>query len=60
MSTSFAAYLIGFIILIAGLAFAAHLAHVPSAWIAAGVIILIGLGVLRGVTRTTSKTPPTR
>lgn len=60
MSTSFAAYLIGFIILIAGLAFAAHLAGAPSAWIAAGVIVLAGIGVLRGVTRTTSKTPPVR
>ena len=58
MSSSFAAYLIGYIILVLGLAYAAHLAHVPSVWIAAGVIVLIGLGVLKGVTKTTSKTPP--
>jgi hypothetical protein len=58
MSNSFAAYLIGFIILIAGLAYAAHLAHVPTVWIAAGVIVLAGLGVLKAVTSTTSKTPP--
>lgn len=59
MSSSFGAYLIGFIILIVGLALAAHLAGVPSAWIAAGVIVLIGIGVLRGVTKTTRKVPPT-
>jgi hypothetical protein len=59
MSNSFAAYLIGFIVLIAGLAFAAHLAGAPSAWIVAGVIVLAGIGVLRSVTRTTTKTPPT-
>ena len=58
MSSSFGVYLIGYIILVIGLAFAAYLAHVPSAWIAAGVIVLIGLGVLKGVTKTTSKTPP--
>jgi hypothetical protein len=59
MSSSFGVYLIGYIILVIGLAFGAHLAHVPSAWIAVGVIVLIGLGVLRSVTRTTTKTPPT-
>ena len=58
MSSSFGAYLIGFINLIAGLAFAAHLAGVPSAWIAAGVIVLVGIGVLRGVTKTTRMVPP--
>jgi hypothetical protein len=59
MSSQFGAYLIGFIILVVGLAFAAHLAGVPSAWIGAGVIVLIGLGVLRGVTKTQRKAPPT-
>jgi hypothetical protein len=59
MSSSFGAYLIGFIVLIAGLALAAHLAGVPSAWIAAGVIVLAGIGILRGVTKTTRKAPPT-
>ena len=58
MSNSFAVYLIGFIIVVVGLAFGAYLAHVPPAWIGTGVIVLIGLGVLKGVTKTTSKTPP--
>jgi len=58
MSSSFGVYLIGFIIAVIGLAYAAHLAHVPTVWIGAGVIVLVGLGVLKAVTRTTSKAPP--
>ena len=58
MSSSFGVYLIGFVIVIVGLAYGAHLAHVPSVWIAVGVIVLVGLGVLKAVTKTTSKAPP--
>jgi hypothetical protein len=60
MSQSFGVYLVGFAIIVVGLAYGAHLAHVPTPWIAVGVIVLIGLGVLKAVTRTTSKTPPDR
>jgi predicted signal transduction protein with EAL and GGDEF domain len=55
---SFALYLAGFIILIAGLAWAATLMKVPSVWIGVGVVILIGLGILMGVTHTRRKDPP--
>lgn len=58
MSSSYGAYLIGFIILIIGLAFGAHLAGAPPAWIGVGVIILIGLAIMRGVTKTQRKAPP--
>ena len=54
---SFSLYLIGYVILIAGLAYAAHLAHVPSHWIGALVIVLIGAGVLTGVKNTRQKDP---
>ncbi|MGH9362745.1 MAG: hypothetical protein ACRD2T_12595 [Thermoanaerobaculia bacterium] len=57
MPSSFGVYLVGFIILIIGLAFGAHLAGVPPVWIGVGVIVLIGLGVLTGVTKTTRKEP---
>ncbi|HEX5759793.1 MAG TPA: hypothetical protein VF121_11410 [Thermoanaerobaculia bacterium] len=57
MPSSFAVYLIGFIILIIGLAFAAYLAGAPPVWIAVGVICLIGIGVLTGVTKTTRRDP---
>jgi uncharacterized membrane protein YiaA len=55
--SSFATYLIGFIILIVGLAFAAVLLNVPQMWIAVGVIVLIGIGVLSATSRTKMRDP---
>ncbi|HEV8415560.1 MAG TPA: hypothetical protein VGQ49_18370 [Bryobacteraceae bacterium] len=48
-------YLIGYIILIVGLALGAHLMHVPPRWIGVGVVIMVGLGVISGVTATRSR-----
>ncbi len=56
--SSFSTYLIGFIILIIGLAVAAYLLNVPAMWIAVGVIVLIGIGVLSATSRTKMKDPP--
>jgi hypothetical protein len=56
--SSFATYLIGFIILIAGLAFGAYLLNVPTSWIIVGIIILIGVGVLSATSRTRPRDPP--
>jgi hypothetical protein len=52
MSQSFGLYLLGFIILVVGLALGAHVAGVPSIWIAVGVICLVGIGILSAVKRT--------
>ena len=49
---SFAIYLIGFLVLIVGLALGAHMIHVPVRWIGVGAVILSGLGILMGVART--------
>jgi hypothetical protein len=49
---SFAIYIVGFIVLIVGLAVGAHLMHMPAQWIGVGVLVLIGLGVVTGVTHT--------
>jgi hypothetical protein len=54
---SFALYVVGFIIFVAGLSYAASLAHVPTHWIVAGDIVLIGLGIITGVTGTRQKDP---
>jgi predicted signal transduction protein with EAL and GGDEF domain len=54
---SFGMYLVGFIILIIGLAVGAHLMHVPPMWIGVGVLILIGLGIMMGVTTTRQRDP---
>ena len=57
--SSFSTYLIGFIVLIIGLAVAAHLLGVPDLWIGVGVIVMIGIGILTGTSRTKTKDPPT-
>jgi len=54
---SFGIYAIGFAILIAGLLYAAHLMHMPSHWIIAGGVVLVGLGVLSAVKATRQKDP---
>ena len=56
--SSFGTYLIGFIVLIIGLAIAAYLLIGPSIWIAVGAVILIGIGILSGTSRTKAKDPP--
>jgi hypothetical protein len=55
--SSFGTYLIGFVILIAGLAFGAYLLNVPPTWIGVGVIVLIGIGVLSATNRTKMRDP---
>jgi hypothetical protein len=52
---SFGIYLIGYIILIVGLAMGANLLHMPPRWIGVGVVILVGLGVTTGVTATRNR-----
>jgi hypothetical protein len=54
---SLAIYLIGYLILIVGLAVGAHMLHVPPRWIGVGVLILAGLGILTGVARTRQRDP---
>ncbi len=54
---SFGLYMIGFIVLIVGIALGAYLLHVPAAWIGVGVIVLIGIGILTGVTSTRRPDP---
>ena len=52
--TSSQTYLLGFIILIVGLAGAAYILAVPPVWIAVGVVILIGLGIMAAASRSDS------
>jgi hypothetical protein len=56
--SSFGIYLIGFIIVIVGLAFAASMLGLSTTWIAIGVVVLIGIGILTGVSRTKRPDPP--
>jgi len=54
---SFGLYAIGFAIMIGGLIYGAHLAHMPTHWIVMGAIILLGVGILSGVKATRQKDP---
>ena len=56
--SSFATYLIGFIVLIVGLAIAAYLLNIPTTWIAVGIIVLLGIGILMATSRTRPRDPP--
>lgn len=56
--SSFNTYLIGFFVLIIGLAVAAYLLAVPVQWIVVGVIILVGIGILMATSRTKPRDPP--
>jgi len=52
---SFRIYAIGFVILIGGLVYGAHLMHMPTHWIVVGAIVLLGIGILSGVKATRQK-----
>jgi hypothetical protein len=54
---SFGIYLAGFIIVIIGLALGAHMMHVPPQWIGVGVLVLVGLGIVKGVASTKQRDP---
>ena len=56
--SSFGIYMIGFIILVAGLAYGASVAGLQDTWIIVGVIVLIGLGIIMGVSNTKRRDPP--
>lgn len=54
---SFGIYSIGFAIVIGGLIYGAYLLHMPAHWIAVGAIVLLGVGILKGVKTTRQKDP---
>ncbi|MBB6096895.1 TctA family transporter [Deinobacterium chartae] len=58
--SSFAIYVIGFIIVIAGLAYGASLLNVPQQWIWVGIIVLAGIGIISAVGSTRRRDPSPR
>jgi len=54
---SFALYLIGFALVVGGVAWAMVTAGVPTLYIAIACLILVGLGIITGVSKTRSKDP---
>ena len=52
---SFALYLVGFLLVIAGVAWGLVRVGVSTVWVIIACVILLGLGVLTGVTRTRTR-----
>ena len=52
---SFAMYLVGALIVIGGLIYAAILLNAPTQWVVVGVIVMVGLAILAGVKATRQK-----
>lgn len=55
---SFGIYLVGYLVLIGGLTLGATYLHMPGKWIVVGVICMVGIAVLHGVTATRQKDAP--
>jgi hypothetical protein len=55
--SSLAIYIVGFVILVGGLAYGASVAGLATQWIVIGAVVLLGLGIVMGVTRTRQKDP---
>ncbi|MBI1328398.1 MAG: hypothetical protein GC166_00690 [Alphaproteobacteria bacterium] len=56
--SAFGLYVIGFMVLLGGLGYGAWLLHVPQAWIIAGSLVVVGIGIMSAVTRTRRRDPP--
>lgn len=54
---SFVLYMIGFVIFLGGLVWAAVEAGVPNLYIGIGGLIFLGIGIFSAVSRTRSKDP---
>lgn len=56
--SNFSLYIAGFIIVIAGLAYGAFLLGVPPVWIGVGVVVLVGMAIVKGVSSTRHRELP--
>jgi hypothetical protein len=54
---SFVLYMIGFLIFLAGVAWGASVAGVPTLYIGIGALIILGIGIFSAVARTRTKDP---
>jgi hypothetical protein len=55
--TNFVVYLIGTLLVVAGLAYAASRMGIGQAWIIAGALVIIGFGLMGGIVKTRQKEP---
>lgn len=55
--TNMLVYLIGTLLVVAGLAYGAHRLGINHVWIIAGSLVIIGVGVMGGIVKTRQKDP---
>lgn len=55
---SFGLYIVGFLVVIAGVAWGLTAAGIGTTWVMIACLILLGMGIVMGVTRTRPKDPP--
>jgi uncharacterized membrane protein HdeD (DUF308 family) len=55
--TNMVVYLIGTLLVVTGLAYAASRLGVSHVWIISGALIIIGLGLMAGIVKTRQKDP---
>jgi hypothetical protein len=55
--TNFVVYLIGTLLVVAGLAYGAWRLGISQAWIIAGALVIIGIGMMGGIVKTRQKEP---
>ncbi|HEV7670331.1 MAG TPA: hypothetical protein VGS22_17570 [Thermoanaerobaculia bacterium] len=56
--SNFGIYMIGVVVVVAALAYGAHLVGISSTWIAVGALVVIGLSVMGGIVKTRRPEPP--
>ena len=54
---SFGIYAVGYLILICGVAYLAHLMHIPQTWMVGIGLLLVGLGIVSAVQATRQRDP---
>ena len=52
---SFGLFIVGFLVMIGGVAWGLVLAGVPTTWVIIASVILFGIGILTGVSRTRTR-----
>lgn len=55
--TNFLVYLIGTLLVVAGLAYGASRLGISQVWIIAGALVILGIGVMGGIVKTRQKEP---
>jgi hypothetical protein len=55
--SNFALYIIGYVVVIAGLAWGGYTLGAPPLWIGIGAVVLIGIGIVTGVSKTRYREP---